>query len=193
MITPTPLRYIHVLTVSVALAAATTVPTREDRANILVIVADDLVYGDLGSYGATGLSTPRLDRLASEGMRFTNAHAPAGVCIPSSSGLMTGMYPSRDDRHPNQGPAIEEVRMPPASLRRNRGYANGMVGKWHLGFEGGIDFDHTRPLRGGPVDRGLRLVLRDPRVHRHSALFLHPQCFRGVRHGHNETRPLFTM
>lgn len=49
MITPTPLRYIHVLTVSVALAAATTVPTREDRANILVIVADDLVYGDLGS------------------------------------------------------------------------------------------------------------------------------------------------
>lgn len=124
------------------------------RPNIVIIVADDLGYGDLGSYGATRVRTPNLDRLAAEGMRFTDAHAPAGVCIPSRYGLLTGRYPFRTEAHPDRGPVIEQGRMTIASLLKAHGYTTGLVGKWHLGFEGGANFDYTRPLRGGPVDRG---------------------------------------
>jgi arylsulfatase A len=136
------------------LAPASSFGAAESSPNIVIILADDLGYGDIGSFGATRVRTPHLDRLAGEGMRFTDAHAPAGVCVPSRYGLMTGRYPFRNDRNPNTGPVIEEGRMTIASLLQSRGYTTAMVGKWHLGFEGGIEFDYDRPLRGGPVDRG---------------------------------------
>src|SRR5436305_6090934 len=63
-----------------------------DKPNIIFILADDLGYGDLGCYGATKIRTPNIDRLAEEGMRFTDAHSPASVCTPSRYNLMTGRY-----------------------------------------------------------------------------------------------------
>ena len=134
--------------------AATPAAPAANRPNIVIILADDLGYGDLGSYGAIKVKTPHLDRLAAEGMRFTDAHAAAGVCVPSRYALMTGRYPFRNDRDWRQGTVIEDGRLTIASLVKSRGYATGMVGKWHLGFENGIAFNYAQPLRGGPVDRG---------------------------------------
>jgi len=121
--------------------------------NILVILADDMGYGDPGCYNPKSkIATPNIDRLAHEGMRFTDAHAPGPLCHPSRYGLMTGRYPFRTDvsRWPQQ-PLLEQGRVTIASLLRYQGYHTAMVGKWHLGFrEEGYD----QPLRGGPADCG---------------------------------------
>jgi len=77
------------LTPLAALHAANASPPKP---NIVFILADDLGYGDLGCYGATKVKTPNIDRLAREGMRFTDAHSPASVCTPSRYNLMTGRY-----------------------------------------------------------------------------------------------------
>jgi arylsulfatase A len=129
-------------------------PVKSKNPNIIFIMADDLGFGDLGCYGATKIPTPHIDRLASAGIRFTDAHAPGAVCIPSRYGLLTGRYPFRQNGHPNKGPLIEKDRLTIASLLKQQGYTTAMVGKWHLGFEGGINFDYNNPLRGGPVDHG---------------------------------------
>ena len=121
--------------------------------HIVVILVDDMGYGDPGSYNPNSrIPTPHIDRLAAEGMRFTDAHAPGPLCHPSRYGLMTGRYPFRIDvsRWPTR-PLIDEGQVTLPSMLRDAGYATAMVGKWHLGFtEDGYD----RPLRGGPVDRG---------------------------------------
>jgi arylsulfatase A-like enzyme len=121
--------------------------------NILVVLADDMGYGDVGCYNPKSrIATPNIDRLAREGMRFTDAHAPGPLCHPSRYGLITGRYPFRTDitRWPKQ-PLLDKDQVTIASLLRTQGYRTAMVGKWHLGFhEEGYD----QPLRGGPVDCG---------------------------------------
>lgn len=121
--------------------------------HVVVILVDDMGYGDPGCYNsASEIRTPHIDRLAAEGMRFTDAHAPGPLCHPSRYGLMTGRFPFRTDitKWPTQ-PLIEKNQVTIASLLREAGYATAMVGKWHLGFaENGYD----KPLPGGPVDRG---------------------------------------
>lgn len=125
------------------------------KPNILLILADDLGYGDLSSFNPESkIPTPNLNRLARNGMRFTDAHAPGAVCIPSRYGLLTGRYPFRQDGNPSKGPLIESDRLTLASLLKRNGYRTAMFGKWHLGFEGGNDFDCAQPLKGGPVDLG---------------------------------------
>ena len=123
------------------------------RPNIVVLLVDDMGYGDPGCYNPRSkIATPNIDRLALEGMRFTDAHAPGPLCHPSRYGLMTGRYPFRTDitRWPRQ-PLIDENQVTLASMLRDQGYHTAMVGKWHLGFrENGYD----QPLGGGPVDRG---------------------------------------
>ncbi|MCP5522648.1 MAG: arylsulfatase [Verrucomicrobiales bacterium] len=132
-------------------------PERE-LPNILLILADDMGYGDPGCYNPDSrIPTPNLDRLAAEGMRFTDAHAAGPLCHPSRYGLMTGRYPFRTDvsRWPRE-PLIEPGRTTIASLLRAHGYRTAMVGKWHLGFE---ERGYDRVLRGGPVDRGFESYL----------------------------------
>ena len=123
------------------------------RPNILIVLVDDMGYGDAGCYNPKSkIPTPNIDRLAREGMRFTDAHAPGPLCHPSRYGLMTGRYPFRTDVSvwPTQ-PLIENDQVTIASLLRDEGYHTAMVGKWHLGFrENGYD----KPLPGGPVDCG---------------------------------------
>jgi arylsulfatase A len=112
------------------------------KPNILILLADDMGYGDPGCYNPQSkIATPHIDRLAREGMRFTDAHAPGPLCHPSRYGLLTGRYPFRTDvsRWPQQ-PLIEVGQMTIASLLKSQGYRTAMVGKWHLGFrEDGYD------------------------------------------------------
>lgn len=109
--------------------------------NIVYILADDLGYGDLSVYNPDGgIKTPNLDKLASQGMRFTDAHSPSGVCTPTRYGILTGRYPWRS-RLPvgvlrgYSRTLIEANRPTVASFLKSQGYATGVVGKWHLGLD----------------------------------------------------------
>jgi len=110
----------------------------EDRLpNIVIIFIDDMGYGDLGSYGATKFETPHLDRMASEGMRFTNFYAAQAVCSASRAAILTGCYPNRigvsGAYGPNAKVGIHENEMTIAEMLKEKGYSTGIVGKWHLG------------------------------------------------------------
>ena len=124
-----------------------------DNPNIVIILVDDMGYGDPRCYNpASKIDMPNFDRIAREGMRFTDAHAPGALCHPSRYGLLTGRYPFRApvEKWRTQ-PVIAEGEETIASLLKKQGYQTAMVGKWHLGFaENGYD----QPLLGGPVDRG---------------------------------------
>ena len=116
--------------------------------NIIVIVADDLGYSDLGCYGSKLIATPQLDRMAREGVRFTDAYAAAPFCSPSRAGLLTGRLPARAGLPYVLFPA-EHHGLPPAEitlaeLLRDRGYATACIGKWHLGWDAPF-----RPQRQG--------------------------------------------
>jgi arylsulfatase A len=109
--------------------------------NIIIIMADDLGYGDLGCYGHPSIRTPNLDRMAAEGIRFTDFYSSAPVCTPSRAGLMTGRLPVRTGMSSNTrrvlfpdsagGLPADEITI--ARALKSRGYATACVGKWHLG------------------------------------------------------------
>ncbi len=123
------------------------------RPNILFIMVDDMGYGDPGCYNPNSkIPTPNIDGLASQGMRFMDAHAPGPLCHMSRYGLLTGQYPFRTDvkRWPNHA-LIGKDQTTIASLLKKQGYHTEMVGKWHLGFE---ENGYENPLPGGPVDVG---------------------------------------
>lgn len=113
----------------------------EEKPNIIVIYADDLGYGDLGCYGHPTIATPNLDRMATEGMRFTDFYSAAEVCTPSRAALMTGRYPIRNGMCSSKkrvlfpeslsGLLPKEVTL--ARTLKDAGYATACVGKWHLG------------------------------------------------------------
>ncbi len=125
--------------------------------NIVLIYADDLGYGDVGCYGATRVATPHVDRLAREGMRFTDAHSPSATCTPSRYALLTGEYAWRRKGTGilpgNAALIIEPGRPTLATMLRDAGYRTGVVGKWHLGLGDG-DLDWNGPIRPGPLEIG---------------------------------------
>ncbi len=160
-------------------------PKQVSKPNIVFILADDLGYGDIGCYGATKVRTPNIDRLAREGMRFTDTHSPASVCTPSRYNLMTGRYCWRTwaghgTLWANDPLLIEETRMTIASLLRGAGYDTGCVGKWHLGFgkPGTPDWDDllgpdfNSELRPGPLDVGFDYFYGMPAVGQHPNIFI---------------------
>ncbi len=105
--------------------------------NVIVIFTDDQGYGDLGSFGAKGYTTPNIDTLARDGVKFTNFHVAQAVCSASRAALLTGCYPNRIGIHGALGPGsthgIHAAETTLAEVFKSRGYATGMAGKWHLG------------------------------------------------------------
>jgi len=117
------------------------------RPNVVLILADDLGYGDLGCYGHPTFKTPRLDRLAAEGASLTQFNTPAPFCAPTRASLLTGRYPFRcgltQNPAPDGGPAADALGLPKtevtlAQVLHGAGYATGMLGKWHLGHKPGM-------------------------------------------------------
>jgi arylsulfatase A-like enzyme len=133
------------------------VPAAGDLPNIVLIYADDLGYGDVGCYGATRVQTPHVDRLAREGLRFTDAHAAAATCTPSRYAMLTGEYAWRRKGTgvlPGNAPLIIEPGRPTlASLLQQAGYRTAVVGKWHLGL-GGTNLDWNAEIKPGPLEIG---------------------------------------
>jgi arylsulfatase A-like enzyme len=126
--------------------------------NIVVILADDIGYGDLGCYGSTKIKTPNLDQLARNGMRFTDAHSPASVCTPTRYSLMTGQYPFR--HRPGSGilsgvaPLCIPIDRPTLpKMLQTAGYQTAVVGKWHLGL-GETETKYQGEISFGPKEVG---------------------------------------
>ena len=111
--------------------------------NFILIVCDNLGYGDVGCFGSKLHRTPHIDRMAAEGMRLTDFYVTSGVCTPSRASIMTGCYPRRVSMHVDEHgrqvlPAVSRKGLHPdeitiAEVLRGRGYATAIVGKWHLG------------------------------------------------------------
>lgn len=160
-----PLNRIIALLFTVLAYAGALLADEPLKPNIVYILADDLGYGDVGCYQSTSkIATPHIDRLASEGMRFTDAHSPSAVCTPTRYALLTGRYAwrSRLQRNvigPFAPPLITEKQLTVGGLLRSQGYTTACIGKWHLGWGwpkpdalGNRDFSLSIP--NGPITRG---------------------------------------
>ncbi|MFC6101381.1 sulfatase family protein [Olivibacter domesticus] len=128
------------------------------KPNIIYIYADDLGYGDVSAYGAGKLQTPNLDRLAASGIRFTNAHTTSATCTPSRYGLMTGIYPWRQQGTgvlPGDAKLIiptDRISLP--KVFKQAGYHTAVVGKWHLGLGTQVKKDWNKDVKPGPNEVG---------------------------------------
>jgi arylsulfatase A-like enzyme len=124
---------------------------RPGSPNVVVILADDLGYGDLGCYGNSALSTPNIDSLAAAGLRFTDFHSNGAVCSPTRASLLTGYYPQRwgienvltPSGHRDK-PGMPTKAVTFAEMLQETGYRTGMTGKWHLGYP-----EQFRPTKQG--------------------------------------------
>jgi arylsulfatase A len=163
-----------------------------DSPNIVIILADDMGFGDLACQNPeTKIPTPNLDRLASQGMRFTDAHSPSAVCTPTRYSILTGDYCWRTELQSRvlwswDGPLIDADKLTLGGLLQSQGYSTACIGKWHLGWEWpaadgssvndlvalgvndqqirapfGDKIDFTKPIEGGPITRGFDYYFGD--------------------------------
>ena len=148
---------------------------RPTKPNIVIIFADDLGYGDLSSYGATKIQTPHCDRLARDGMRFTDAHSPSAVCSPSRYGLLTGRYAWRTWMKnwvllEHMPLLVESDRLTVPQMLKDLGYVTGAVGKWHLGWGDRTHPDFNEDSKLGPLDVGFDRFFGVPFSHNSSLM-----------------------
>jgi arylsulfatase A-like enzyme len=129
---------------------------KQDKPDIIVILSDDLGYGDPVCYGGTKLKTPNIDRLAANGIRFTSGYAPAGTCSPSRYFLLTGQYAWRKNVSilPGTAPmSISKEALTLPGMMKKCGYTTGIAGKWHLGLGDG-NLDYNNEIKPSPNDIG---------------------------------------
>ena len=145
------LALLSALTLSAAAFAA-------DKPNIIVIMADDLGYGDLSSYGATGFKTPHIDKLAAEGVRFTSGYCSASTCTPTRYSFLTGTYAFRSKgtgiAPPNSPMVVPQDTVTIADLAKTAGYRTAVIGKWHLGLGGPEGPNWNGQIKPGPREIG---------------------------------------
>ena len=159
--------------------ASTSCNSSPDLPNIIFIMADDLGYGDLGCYGAEKINTPNIDKIAGEGMIFTDAHSPASVCTPTRYAILTGRYCWRTrlkkevlwDGYSRN--LIEPGRKTIGHMMKSKGYHTAQIGKWHLGWEDEEPVDYSKGYLGrGPKDMGFDYSFVTAAAHN-----LHPITF----------------
>lgn len=175
-------------TIALILALVPNLAWAADRLpNIVILYADDMGYGDMAALNADSkIPTPNLDRLAQEGMRFTDAHSSSGICTPSRYALLTGGFHWRKFHNivnSFDSPVIDAEQFTMAEMLRARGYRTACVGKWHLGWNWSDilrpgatpsvqgrartkvyapgDFDWSRPVSGGPLSHGFDYYFGD--------------------------------
>ena len=168
------IRIIHVFLLAALLA--THARAQERRPNIVIVFADDMGYGDIGAYGHPTIRTPHLDRMAAEGMKFTQFYAAASVCTPSRAALLTGRLPVRsgmasDTRRvlfPDSKLGLPQSEITIAEVLKERSYATAAIGKWHLGDlpeflpqNHGFDYYFGIPY-SNDMDRTVEGEWRDP-------------------------------
>ena len=129
---------------------------KKQKPNIVIIYLDDLGYGDVSAYEKGILQTPNMDKLANEGVRFTNGYASSATCSPSRYALLTGTYPWRNSRAKiitGGSLIIDTTEMTIPKLLKTKGYKTGIVGKWHLGLGSG-KIDYNTNISPGPNQVG---------------------------------------
>jgi arylsulfatase A-like enzyme len=161
-------RVLFLIVVCAAMASTASAQPRANAAakpNVVLIITDDVGYGDIGSYGAPDIRTPNIDSLGRDGVRLTDFYANGATCSPTRTGLITGRYqqryaieipiPGRNNQGGERGVVASGRSLP--QLLKNNGYATGLIGKWHLGYApeqspNAHGFDYFFGFKSGFID-----------------------------------------